>query len=312
MKTEYKLLPVVLFFICCIGFSQTPEQQKMIDNAIRMRDSIMACMNLEEVLQQADNQEKRQASVTKAANVKTIPGIDVLKIEDKYWKNTLASDMNTRLVNWKNGEADLVFNYNYDSRKDVVEYVNIGVIKPDGTIVLKPTSEVPNLKPLNNFKNSNNFYDIHDSDIYRYGNGDSGFILNSYVLVYKNDKQIGMLTVGNSVKVTHNLGTAGDLYFGDEGYLLSWAYADEACSIKANEHWKGDLSNTGTPLVVETNVTYDLAFKPGWNLVKTEVIGEYTFPNAPEEDRSRYKKHEHTIVNTIPNDATYFFKSTIN
>ncbi|MDD3720991.1 MAG: hypothetical protein PHW92_00690 [Lutibacter sp.] len=138
----------------------------------------------------------------------------------------------------------------------------------------------------------------------------SGFKLNSYLLVYQNEQQIGILTIGNSAKVTLNLLTPGDLYFGDEGYLLSWVYVEEACALRANENFKGDLSNTGRPLIVETNVTYNLSFKPGWNLVKTEVIGTYEFPNTPEEDRTRYKKHVHTIVPSIPQDATYFFRKS--
>lgn len=129
-------------------------------------------------------------------------------------------------------------------------------------------------------------------------------------MVYQNEQKIGVLTIGNSVKVTRNLLTPGDLYFGDEGYLLSWAYVDEACAIKSNENWSGDLSNTGTPILVETNVTYNLNFKLGWNLVKTKVIGTYEFPNAPEEDRSRYKKHVHTTIPSIPTDATYFFRES--
>lgn len=309
MKSIYRILPILLFFIGSLGFSQTPEQQKMIDKALKMRDSIMECMNLDEMLQQANAQEKRLEQ-KKNSNTNTVPITIATKKEDKYWKNTLASENNIFKA-WKNGEADLVYNYRYDSKKDAVEYVKVGVITSDGRILLNPTIKVPVLQPLNNFKNSNNFFDIHDSDVYQYSNGDSGFKLNSYILVYKNEKQIGILTLGNSVKVTRNLLTPGDLYFGDEGYLLSWVYVDEACSIKVNENWKGDLSNTGTPLLVETSVTYNLSFKPGWNVVKTEIIGKYEFPNAPEEDRSRYKKHEHTIVDTIPEEAIYFFRSTL-
>ncbi|APQ17568.1 hypothetical protein [Maribacter hydrothermalis] len=309
MKSTYRILPILLFFIGCLGFSQTPEQQKMIDKALRMRDSIMECMNLEEMLQQANAKEKNLEQ-KKNSNINAEPITNATKNEDKYWKNTLASE-NNRFKNWHNGEADLVYNYRYDSQKDAVEYVKVGVITSDGSILLNPTMKVPVVQPLHNFKNSNNFFDIHDSDVYQYSNGGAGFKLNSYILVYKNEKQIGILTIGNSVKVTRNLLTPGDLYFGDEGYLLSWVYVDEACSIKANENWKGDLSNTGTPLLVETSVSYDLSFKPGWNLVKTEIIGTHEFPNAPEEDRSRYKKHEHTIVDTIPDEAIYFFRSTL-
>lgn len=305
MKILHKIIPILLFLLSSSSFSQTLEQQKMIAKAERMRDSIMNTPEMKAIMKQANEMEKKQELTNK-----TSPIPKATKSEDKYWENTLASENNTKFKNWNYGEVDLVFNYYYDSRKDKVEYVKVGIIKADGTIELNPTSEVPILKPLNNFKNSNNFFDIHNSDAYKYSNGDSGFKLNSYLLVYKNEQKIGVLTIGNSVKVTRNLLTPGDLYFGDEGYLLSWVYVDAACTIKANENWSGDLSNTGTPIIVETNVTYNLNFKLGWNLVKTEVIGTYKFPNAPEEDRSRYKKHLHTTIPSIPTDVTYFFRES--
>ena len=311
MKLTYRILPILLFFIGYMGFSQTPEQQKMIDRALKMRDSIMECMNLEEVLRQANEQEKRTDLDKKSNSKEAISSTKTTKSDAMYWENTLASNNNNIFANWPYGEADLVFNYGYDVRNDIIDYIKVGVIKANGTIELNLANKVPVLKSLNNFKNSNTFLDIHNQDSYQFSNENSGFKLNSYILVYQNEKQIGILTLGNSVKVTRNLLTPGDLYFGDEGYLLSWVYVDEACAIKANENWKGDLSNTGSPLLVETNVTYDLSFKPGWNLVKTEVIGTYEFPNAPEEDRSRYKKHEHTNLGAIPKEATYFFRSTV-
>ncbi|MCM4171960.1 hypothetical protein DHD32_10740 [Arenibacter sp. TNZ] len=310
LKTIYRIFPILIFFIGCVGFSQTPEQQKMIDKALKMRDSIMECIGLEEVLQKADQQQKRLESDEKS-NTKTSPIPKATKSEDKYWKNTLASNSNNKLPNWNKGEADLVFHYSYDSKNDKINFVEVGVINADGTIELNPTKKIPVLKPLNNFKNSNTFFDIHNPDSYQYTNENTGFKLNSYLLVYQNEQQIGILTIGNSAKVTLNLLTPGDLYFGDEGYILSWVFAAEACAIKANENWSGDLSNTGTPLMVETNVVYDLNFNPGWNMVITEVIGTYEFPNAPEEDRSRYKKHNHTSVASIPKEATYFFRSTV-
>ncbi|MCM4168933.1 hypothetical protein KCTC52924_02634 [Arenibacter antarcticus] len=310
MKTIHRFFPILIFFMGCAVFPQTPEQQKMIDKALKMRDSIMECMGLEDVMQKADQQQK-ELETDKKKNTKPIPILKATNYEDKYWKNTLASDKNNKLINWKKGAADLVFNYNYDPRKDKVAYVKVGLIKADGTIELNPSNKIPVLKPLTNYKNANTFFDIHNPDSYQYTNENTGFKLNSYLSVYQNEQQIGILTLGNSVKVTHNLLTPGDLYFGDEGYMLSWVYVEEACALKANENWSGDLSNTGTPLLVETNVVYDLSFKPGWNLVKTDVIGEYQFPNAPEGDRSRYKKHEHTVVSSIPTDATYYFRSAV-
>ncbi|WP_299398974.1 hypothetical protein [uncultured Gelidibacter sp.] len=302
MKPYKQILVLLIFMIGHATFAQTSEQQKMIDKAARMRDSLMECINLDEVMQQAEAQHKRmEKDINKTDKSKKA---SVVTVKNKM----LSSTNNKKLANWNLGIADLVFNHGYDVRKNKVNYVKVGLIEADGTIILNPSEKIPTLKPLNNFKNSNIFYDIHNPDVYEYTNGEAGFQLNSYLLVYQNDRKIGVLTVGNSEKVTSNLLTPGNLYFGDEGYLLSWVYAEKDCAIKANEEWKGDLSNTGTPLIVATNVSYDLNFKAGWNLVKTEVIGTYHFPDAPEEDRSRYKKHQHTSVAAIPKDATYYFR----
>ncbi len=311
MKRTHQKFLILIFFMSCLGYAQTPEQQKMIAKAERMRDSIMNTPEMKAIMKQVNEIDEKQEAKKKTIK-KTSPIPKTTKSVDKYWQNTLVSDNNSKLTNWKNGAADLVFSYAYDSRNDKVEYVKVGTIKADGTIELHPTAKVPVLKPLNNYKDSNAFYDIHNPEAYHYSNGDAGFKLNSYLLVYQNEEKIGVLTIGNSVKVTRNLLIPGDLYFGDEGYMLSWVYVDKACSIKASENWKGDLGNTGTPLLVETIVVYDLSFKTGWNLVKTEVIGTHHFPNAPEEDRSRYKKHEHTVVASIPKDATFFFRSAEN
>ncbi|TXE09066.1 hypothetical protein ES711_03785 [Gelidibacter salicanalis] len=304
MKPYNQILVLLMLILGHATIGQTPEQQKMIDKATRMRDSLMECINLDEVMQQAEAQQKRmemdiiKTDKSKNANVVTAKN------------NVISSTNNKKLANWNLGVADLVFNHGYDVRKDKVNFVKVGLIEADGTIVLNPSERVPDLKPLNNFKNSNIFYDIHNPDVYQYTNGETGFKLNSYLLVYQDDQKIGMLTIGNSEKVTLNLITPGNLYFGDEGYMMSWVYVEKDCAIKASEDWKGDLSNTSIPLIVATNVNYDLNFKAGWNLVKTEVIGTYHFPEAPEEDRSRYKKHRHTSVAAIPKDATYFFRSS--
>ena len=125
----------ILFILMLLSiqttFGQTPEEQRMIDKALKVRDSIMQCITLEEMLQQANAQKKRKVNTRE-----TNPIPKNLKNEDKYWLNT----------------------------------------------------------------------------------------------------------------------------------ILSWVYVDEAYAINAFENWKGDLRNTGTPLMVEINVTYNLSFKPGWNL----------------------------------------------
>ena len=300
----------ILFILMLLSIQavcgQTPEQQKMIEKAERMQDSIMNTPEMKAMIKQMESIEKAQKSASQT-ETKTIPKVKANY--DKYWTNTLSSNNNKKLKGWNNGVADLVFDYHYDVRNDKVVSVKVGIIKADGTIELNPINKVPILKPLHNYKNSNRFFDIHNADVYQFKNENAGFKMNSYLSVQQNNIKIGTFTIGNSAKVTRNLLTPGDLYFGDEGYMLSWVYVEEACAIRANENWKGDLGNTGTPLIVETNVVYDLSLKSGWNLVKTEIIGAYQFPNAPEEDRSRFKKHNHTVIAEIPNDATYFFRS---
>ena len=161
MKTFNQIFLMLLFVIGHVTYAQTPEQQKMIDKATRMRDSIMQSIGHQEVIERAEAQEKRHEKENKTSSIPK-----TAKSNDKYWRNTLVSDNNAKLTNWNNGAADLVFNYAYDSRNDKINYVKVGAVKADGTVELNPTDGVPELKPLNNFKNSNAFYDIHDTTSY--------------------------------------------------------------------------------------------------------------------------------------------------
>ena len=141
MKPLNYILPILLLAIGFQSFAQTPEQQKMIDKALKMRDSIMESLNLEDAQKQADQQQKR-VELDKKANTKTSSIPKATKSEDKYWKNTLASDKDKKLKNWNKGAADLVFNYSYDSRNDKMNYLKVGIIKIDGTIELNPTDKI--------------------------------------------------------------------------------------------------------------------------------------------------------------------------
>jgi len=73
------------------------------------------------------------------------------------------------------------------------------------------------------------------------------FKLNSYLLVYQNEQQIGILTMEISQKVTLNLLTPEisicvlkDIYC--HGYLQG----RKRVLLNANENWR-DLNNTGLP-----------------------------------------------------------------
>jgi hypothetical protein len=62
MKTSKQVLPIFLFLIWSISFCQTVEQQKSIDKALKMRDSIMNTPQMKAIMKQADEMENKQES----------------------------------------------------------------------------------------------------------------------------------------------------------------------------------------------------------------------------------------------------------
>ncbi|TXG35068.1 hypothetical protein [Seonamhaeicola maritimus] len=129
--------------------------------------------------------------------------------------------------------------------------------------------------------------------------------------ILQNGKHIGNLTIGNSVKVTKNLTTQSAIDSGDEGYILYWAYANEKCGINLNQNWNGEVRKDGTKTrTIQTTVNYNLNFKPGWNLIKTEVIGKYQLEHERGLDKSWFKSHRHSVIEGIPKNITYFFRKT--
>ncbi len=61
---------------------------------------------------------------------------------------------------------------------------------------------------------------------------------------------------------------------------------------------------------METNVSYNLNFKSGWNLVKTEVIDNYKLEHERGLDVSWFKNHKHTVISNMPNDAIYYYRAS--
>jgi hypothetical protein len=100
---------------------------------------------------------------------------------------------------------------------------------------------------------------------------------------------------------------------GDEGYLVYLTYLDEASSMQATETRTAKVRRDGTNTIeAETTVIYDVNFKPGWNFVKTEVIGSYDLKHERGLNASWFKEHKHTVVPKIPSDAVYFFRKLGN
>lgn len=303
------------FLILIIGASscgQTPEQQKMIDDAKRKQDSIMNTPQMKDMMKQLEEQEKahkeaQEKKETTKENSKKSPNSN----DDWYWRNTTASNQG-KFEKWDKGTADVMMMYRMSPNQQKAETLKIGTIDSNGRISFDLPTDVKTQSELSRRQNIL-FFDIQEESSLGYTNGDSGYFANASLFVMKDGQQLGTLTMGNSVKTTTNLTNQSTLFSGDEGYILYWAFAQENCSLLVNEDWSGDVRRDGTNTIkVQTNVTYDLSFKEGWNLVKTEVIGKYDLEHERGLDVSWFKNHKHTILNSIPKEVTYYFRTVPN
>ena len=229
--------------------------------------------------------------------------------DDWYWKNTQMSE-NNRFENWEHGPVDLVMTYRYRNNKNTPETIDVGHIDGNGNLLMKLPETIQTETKVSNIANLV-FYDIQDMATLSSHNPTAGYFGKTTIQVVKNGAVIGNLTLGNSVRVTYNLTNQSTLTMGDEGYLISWVYLDELASIKGTEETKNTVRRDGTNTIeAENTVVYKLDYKPGWNLVKTEVIGKYDLDHERGLNASWFKKHEHTIISEIPSDAKYFFRKS--
>jgi hypothetical protein len=231
--------------------------------------------------------------------------------DDWYWKNTQMSENNT-FDNWEHGPVDLVMVYRYKNNETTPETLKVGRIDANGTITINLPETIQTETKLGNLRNLV-FYDIQDIAKFIYTNPEAGYFGKTSIRVEKNGSSIGNLTLGNSVRVTYNLVNQSTLTMGDEGYLISWVYLDSAARMRGTEETKNTVRRDGTKTIeAENTVVYDLDFNPGWNIVKTAVIGTYELEHERGLNASWFKKHEHSVINEIPSDANYYFRKLPN
>jgi hypothetical protein len=304
----------IVFLFMFIGLTscgQTPEEQKMIDEIKRKQDSMMNTPEMKEMKKNMKEQEKLYEAEKYKNKKEDKSDKKNNAANDWYWKNTIASE-NDRLNGWENGEADIMMVYRMNAGQQKLKTLKIGTINNDGDILVDLPENVQTQSELEERQNIL-FYDIQDQKSLNYTNGKAGIFANASLFVMKGEQQIGTLTLGNSERVTLNLVNQSALYSGDEGYLLYWAYVTEDCAIVANEDWSGDVRRDGTNTInVSTNVSYKLNFKKGWNLVKTEVIGNYPLKHERGIEMSWFKNHKHSIISSEPTDSRYYFRTYPN
>jgi len=228
--------------------------------------------------------------------------------DDWYWKNTIKSTAG-QFEKWPHGWVEIEMRYKIKGSETTPRKLRVGHIDSLGTITLaldKPAQTQTTLDNLGNLF----FSDIEDLASLQYTNGKVGYFANVVLDITKKGKVIGNLTLGNSVRTTYNLSNQSTLSMGDEGYIISFVYLDEAAQMKATEIKKNKVRRDGTNTIeAETTVVYDLDFTPGWNFVKTAVIGKYDLEHERGLNASWYKKHVHTVIPQIPEDASYFFRT---
>jgi hypothetical protein len=315
MKTKTLIITILLSFSYFYSFTQSPEQQKAIDDLYRIQDSILNTPEAKAAMQQIKemrekyDREKEKTAPNKNKVVEKPKTDNTKYIYDKYWKNTMESN-NNKFENWNGGSADITIAYGMKPGEQKLRMLKLGSINTDGSIVFNLPENVETRSPINSFVKSLRFLDLYGTSSESYTNGDTGFLSDKSLFISRNEQLIGLLTIGNSVKVTLNLVDQSSLYLGDEGYLLYWAYVQGDSSLNVNENWKGKVRADDTNTIeVETNVNYNLNFKKGWNLVKAEVIGNYKFKNQDGIDLSYFKTHKHTVISSMPADAKYYFRT---
>ncbi|MDL5512669.1 hypothetical protein QSE00_12640 [Arenibacter sp. M-2] len=283
---------ILIILIVLIGCNDTPSSKAKTTKAL--------AGNIPTTTSETRIKSKEDNALDK--NIETTNNQD-----DWYWKNTQMSK-NNAFENWEHGLVDLVMEYRLRHNETTPKNLKVGYIDDNGSINITLPENTPTETSLDNLGNLV-FYDIQDISTLNYGNPDAGYLSKTTLNVLKNGELIGALTLGNSVRVTYNLTNQSTLSMGDEGYLISWAYLEEAASMKGTEKTKNKVRRDGTnTLEVENTVVYDLDFKPGWNFIKTEVIGKYDLVHERGLNASWFKKHHHRVVSEIPEDAAYYFR----
>jgi hypothetical protein len=201
MKPKLKLAVLILWVGSNFCFAQTPTQQKQIEQAMRMQDSIMNLPQYKSIMQQMKDMEKMQEKQQKQnQEIKIEKKVEnkVISNDDWYWKNTIAST-NNKFKDWQGSEAEITMSY----KGPGLNTFKIGTIKDDGSIVFDLPKSINTKISLDRQLGSQGiFYYIYGNVPINYNNKDAGFITNPSLPIIRNGKHIGNLTIGNSVRVT--------------------------------------------------------------------------------------------------------------
>lgn len=319
MKHLRTLSQSLFFFLLTISYSQTPEQQKHMENmekqaaeaqqkAMEMMKDNPQFQEALKMMEAAEQQMEQEQNEKQSEIARSQKGSANDHLKEFYWRNKVASNTRGSFDSWRWGEVEIAYFDGKGKRGPYGKvpyeaYTIVGKISGSGNVVM----DLPSEAETNRTISQGLFPEMHEmlNDEVNYTNPNAPFLWAGYRLdVLKDGETIGHLTIGNSERTTHNLASPSDLKYGDEGYLLYWAYAAEPCMATFDKQNKNAKVNEGeVEKVISQHATGHMNFKPGWNLVKIEVKGNHAIGN-----RTRWKSKSYTIVESTPDDARYYFR----
>ena len=295
---------IALILAVTVSFAQlTPEQKKQVEEA--KKKAAEAQKQLEKMMNNPEmkkmmEQAKKQDALYEAERKKQKSKKVVKKTQQKkkgavdyYWYNKIASNTQGKFSNWSFGKADLKIGF-YERKSKSYEYLKIGEISDQGQV----TISLPNIDsrkwaktPITTSYSEGDdlFYDL--KKIIKHSNTSVKYFASRFSLnVIQGDKNLGTLSVANSVFTDGNLNAPCCSYKAGDGYIAYWVYMTDANTMQGKSNTKGQ--------VIETN----LSFKKGWNIVLTRVEG-----NVANSWKNKY----HTATTAMPSGAKYYFMSEL-
>jgi len=252
---------------------KNPEMKKMMEEAIAAEEA-------------AKKRAKNKKKITKGKPFKNT------KKNTDYLNRYLITDSSKKMFkNWPHGIADLyLVSIGWNSSTNIEH--KVGTISADGSFTLTlPKQTVPD-KELSYYFGCTVPY---SGDKTSYVNPNNK-IIRTYVAVRKGEKEIGQLSLATSREQMADH-TLMDDYHSLPGYTLQWWYADrEGSAVAKCKKSKNEQE--------DMYINYDLKFKPGWNLVKTEFNGD-RFTTA--YGRSYFKIQKHKVISNLPPDVKWVY-----
>ena len=297
------LLSIALSMLCqLITLAQTPEQMKQMEAAKHKADSIMNSPQMKEMMQKAKAMEakfaKQEAQRKKSEKLKPRekPAAKVSNnnVSDFYWYNTIGSDTNGTFKDWSYGAASLRVGF-YDRKAKAYIYLPFGSISAAGQVKIElPQIDETKLpfKPIT--KDYSEGENIFYNNALQFTNTNAKWVSTRFNFeVYKGDKTIGYIKIGNHIKPVVNLNSPCCTHKAGDGYSISWVFVTTPTNI------------TGAK-TLETGgkVVHNLNFTKGWNLLKIAVDGS---TSASGDTQQLWLNKEHAATTTLPSDAKYYF-----